>query len=218
MAGAGPCGLRAAVELLLIGANVKLLEKREHFSRANILHLWEWVVQDLNGLGAKILCPRFYRSSSYFHVGTKSLQCLLLKVSLLLGAQASVAQVSVDNGDGTLRVVGDNDVALEGKLMLINASGRSAGLSQALGFEHKVLGTGQAVGVVAHFVNGHSAAERRMKERTVAYQFNRPHKVNVDVQHPTRPLPISCRWVSRLTAATLHSRRRPEPSTSRAHG
>jgi hypothetical protein len=85
--GSGPCGLRCAVELLLLGADVTIVEKRATFTRSNILHLWEWVVRDLTSLGAKMLYPRFNSSSSYAHVGTKELQGVLLKVCLLLGAR-----------------------------------------------------------------------------------------------------------------------------------
>ncbi|KAE8896222.1 hypothetical protein PF003_g19944 [Phytophthora fragariae] len=44
--GAGPVGLRAAVELALLGSHVSVLEKRTKFNRENMLHLWPWVVQD----------------------------------------------------------------------------------------------------------------------------------------------------------------------------
>lgn len=54
--GAGPCGLRSAVELSFLGARVVLLEKRDSFSRNNVLHLWPFTIHDLRGLGAK----RFY--------------------------------------------------------------------------------------------------------------------------------------------------------------
>uniref|UniRef100_H3DR69 FAD-binding domain-containing protein n=1 Tax=Tetraodon nigroviridis TaxID=99883 RepID=H3DR69_TETNG len=51
--GAGPCGLRTAVELSFMGARVVLLEKRDAFSRNNVLHLWPFAIHDLRGLGAK---------------------------------------------------------------------------------------------------------------------------------------------------------------------
>ncbi|KAE9270472.1 hypothetical protein PF001_g28786 [Phytophthora fragariae] len=49
--GAGPVGLRAAVELALLGSHVSVLEKRTKFNRENMLHLWPWVVQDVGELG-----------------------------------------------------------------------------------------------------------------------------------------------------------------------
>lgn len=57
--GAGPCGLRTAVELGFLGFRVVLLEKRETFSRNNVLHLWPFVIHDLRGLGAKKFYGKF---------------------------------------------------------------------------------------------------------------------------------------------------------------
>lgn len=89
--GAGPVGLRCAIELAMLGAQVVIIEKRGSFRRENILHLWPWVVNDLTALGAKVLYPQFCASSAYFHIGTRELQCLLLKVSLLLGVKGTVS-------------------------------------------------------------------------------------------------------------------------------
>ena len=57
--GAGPCGLRTAIELGFLGAKVVLLEKRDAFSRNNVLHLWPFTIQDLRGLGAKKFHGKF---------------------------------------------------------------------------------------------------------------------------------------------------------------
>lgn len=57
--GAGPCGLRTAIELGFLGAKVVLLEKRDAFSRNNVLHLWPFTIQDLRGLGAKKFYGKF---------------------------------------------------------------------------------------------------------------------------------------------------------------
>lgn len=61
--GAGPCGLRTAIELSLLGAQVVVLEKRESFSRNNVLHLWPFTICDLCGLGAKKFYGRFCTGS-----------------------------------------------------------------------------------------------------------------------------------------------------------
>ena len=45
--GAGPCGLRAAIEAAFLGAKVCGVEQRDKLSRQNVLHLWEVVIQDL---------------------------------------------------------------------------------------------------------------------------------------------------------------------------
>lgn len=57
--GAGPCGLRTAIELALLGARVVVLEKRDSFSRNNVLHLWPFTIHDLRALGAKKFYGRF---------------------------------------------------------------------------------------------------------------------------------------------------------------
>lgn len=61
--GAGPCGLRTAVELSFMGARVVLLEKRDSFSRNNVLHLWPFTIHDLRGLGAKMFYGKFCAGS-----------------------------------------------------------------------------------------------------------------------------------------------------------
>ncbi|KAL0157704.1 hypothetical protein M9458_045780, partial [Cirrhinus mrigala] len=57
--GAGPCGLRTAIELALLGAQVVVLEKRTSFTRNNVLHLWPYTIRDLLNLGAKKFYGRF---------------------------------------------------------------------------------------------------------------------------------------------------------------
>ena len=57
--GAGPVGLRAAIEAALLGARVDVVEKRSGFSRNNSLHLWPFLITDLRTLGAKKFYGRF---------------------------------------------------------------------------------------------------------------------------------------------------------------
>ena len=59
VSGAGPVGLRAAVEAAMMGMEVWLLEKRETFSRVNILTLWKQTADDLVSFGARAFYPRF---------------------------------------------------------------------------------------------------------------------------------------------------------------
>ncbi|VDN33637.1 unnamed protein product [Cylicostephanus goldi] len=49
------------LNVFVIGA--VLVEQRERFSRNNVLHLWEFVIQDLKSLGAKIFYPKFCTGS-----------------------------------------------------------------------------------------------------------------------------------------------------------
>lgn len=91
--GAGPCGLRAAIELRLLGAHVTVVERRESFTRINQLHLWPWCGEELKALGARNLEPPgqdFGSNPDLLHIGIAELQCLLLKTALLLGTEVFV--------------------------------------------------------------------------------------------------------------------------------
>lgn len=88
--GAGPCGLRAAIELRLLGAKVVVVERRETFSRINQLHVWSWVGEEMKLLGARLLEPPpsdFGANPDLLHVCISDLQKLTLKVALLLGVE-----------------------------------------------------------------------------------------------------------------------------------
>ncbi|XP_061662284.1 protein-methionine sulfoxide oxidase mical3a-like isoform X2 [Syngnathoides biaculeatus] len=87
--GAGPCGLRVAVELSFLGARVVVLEKRDSFSRNNVLHLWPFTIHDLRGLGAKKFYGKFC-AGSIDHISIRQLQLVLLKVALLVGVEVHV--------------------------------------------------------------------------------------------------------------------------------
>ena len=53
--GAGPGGLRTAIEAALLGASVVVVEKRLEFTRSNVLHMWPFAIDDLRRLGARKL-------------------------------------------------------------------------------------------------------------------------------------------------------------------
>ena len=57
--GAGPVGLRVAIEAAMLGAEVDVVEKRNSFSRNNVLHLWPFLIDDLRALGAKKFYGKF---------------------------------------------------------------------------------------------------------------------------------------------------------------
>ena len=84
--GAGPCGLRVAIESALLGARTVLVEKRDRFSRNNVLHLWPFTITDLKNLGAKLFYGKFC-AGSIDHIAIRQLQCMLLKIALLVGVQ-----------------------------------------------------------------------------------------------------------------------------------
>ena len=57
--GAGPCGMRLAIECAMLGVKTVVIEAREYFSRNNVLHLWPFVIQDIKMLGGKAIFPKF---------------------------------------------------------------------------------------------------------------------------------------------------------------
>ncbi|XP_039664335.1 F-actin-monooxygenase MICAL2-like [Perca fluviatilis] len=87
--GGGPCGLRTAIELALLGCKVVVIEKRDTFSRNNVLHLWPFTIHDLRGLGAKKFYGKFC-AGSIDHISIRQLQLMLMKVSLILGVEIHV--------------------------------------------------------------------------------------------------------------------------------
>ena len=84
--GAGPCGLRTAIEVALLGGKAVVLEKRDRFSRNNVLHLWPFLISDLKGLGAKKFFGKFC-AGAIDHISIRTLQCILLKVALIVGVE-----------------------------------------------------------------------------------------------------------------------------------
>ena len=92
ISGAGPVGLRAAVEAALMGMRVHVIEKRDVFSRVNILMLWQGTADDLVAYGARVFYPKFtnrHMGTSPLHLGTREIQLVLLKNALLLGVEFS---------------------------------------------------------------------------------------------------------------------------------
>ena len=94
--GCGPCGLRTAIEAQFLGAKVVVVEKRDRFSRNNVLHLWPYNIHDLRGLGAKKFYGKFC-AGAIDHISIRQLQCMLLKVALLLGVEVLARPFKISN-------------------------------------------------------------------------------------------------------------------------
>ncbi len=45
--GAGPCGLRTAIDVQMMGAQTVIVERRNAFTRNNVLKLWKFLMDDL---------------------------------------------------------------------------------------------------------------------------------------------------------------------------
>ncbi|XP_023583405.1 F-actin-monooxygenase MICAL1 isoform X2 [Trichechus manatus latirostris] len=167
--GAGPCGLRAAVELALLGARVVLVEKRTKFSRHNVLHLWPFTIHDLRALGAKKFYGRFC-TGTLDHISIRQLQLLLLKVALLLGVEIhwgvtfNGLQPPPKKGGGwraQLQPSPPTQLANYEFDVLISAAG---GKFVPEGFTVREMRGKLAIGITANFVNGRTVEETQVPE------------------------------------------------------
>ena len=185
--GAGPVGLRCALELRLLGAEVAVLERRQGFDRINRLHLWPWCGEDLKGWGAKVLEPpepSFGADPDFLHIGISELQMLLLKPCLLLGvqvlfgaefqgAQPGAAAWTVSVGDaGRLELPCPRPPAvLPGVSLLVGADGPRSTVARSLAFDVQETTGHSALGLVANFVNQQTFAEKTRRPFSLARQF-----------------------------------------------
>ncbi|XP_028304788.1 F-actin-monooxygenase MICAL2-like isoform X4 [Gouania willdenowi] len=179
--GGGPCGLRTAIELSLLGCKVVVIEKRDTFSRNNVLHLWPFTIHDLRGLGAKKFYGKFC-AGSIDHISIRQLQLMLLKVCLILGVEIHVnvefvkllepAEEQTDHSPGwraeirpSTHPVSDFDFDA-----VIGADGRKNTLD---GFRRKEFRGKLAIAITANFVNRNTTAEAKVEEISgVAFIFN----------------------------------------------
>lgn len=167
--GAGPCGLRAAVELALLGARVVLVEKRTKFSRHNVLHLWPFTIHDLRALGAKKFYGRFC-TGTLDHISIRQLQLLLLKVALLLGVEIhwgiafTGLQPPPRKGSGWHAQLQPSPPAQLANYefdVLISAAG---GKFVPEGFTIREMRGKLAIGITVNFVNGRTVEETQVPE------------------------------------------------------
>ncbi|XP_007426639.1 F-actin-monooxygenase MICAL1 [Python bivittatus] len=170
--GAGPCGLRSAIELAFLGAHVVVVEKREVFSRNNVLHLWPFTIQDLRALGAKKFYGRFC-TGSLDHISIRQLQLILLKVALLLGVHIHIgvqfkglvlpAAHSHGQVNGWRAVLhpGSSPLSQYKFDVLISAGG---GRFVPEGFKRKETRGKLAIGITTNFINSHSRTEVEVAE------------------------------------------------------
>ncbi|XP_055365632.1 protein-methionine sulfoxide oxidase mical3a isoform X34 [Betta splendens] len=179
--GAGPCGLRTAIELAFLGAKVVLLEKRDAFSRNNVLHLWPFTIQDLRGLGAKKFYGKFC-AGAIDHISIRQLQLMLLKMALLLGIEIHVnvefkGLIEPPQDQETEKIGWRAEVhprthpvsELEFDV-IIGADGRRNTLP---GFRRKEFRGKLAIAITANFINRNTTAEAKVEEISgVAFIFN----------------------------------------------
>ena len=73
----------------MLGATTVIIERRDGFTRNNVLKLWKFLMEDIKSLGGKKLFGMFC-AGNINHVGIKTLQLILSKVAMLLGKQSWV--------------------------------------------------------------------------------------------------------------------------------
>ncbi|KAM6321645.1 F-actin-monooxygenase MICAL3 isoform 4-T4 [Aegotheles albertisi] len=179
--GAGPCGLRTAIELSFLGAKVVVVEKRDAFSRNNVLHLWPFTIHDLRGLGAKKFYGKFC-AGSIDHISIRQLQLILLKVALILGIEIHVNvefqglvyppedQENERIGWRALVHPKTHPVSEYEFEVIIGGDGRRNTLE---GFRRKEFRGKLAIAITANFINRNTTAEAKVEEISgVAFIFN----------------------------------------------
>ncbi|XP_028999526.1 F-actin-monooxygenase MICAL2 isoform X6 [Betta splendens] len=190
--GGGPCGLRTAIELALMGARVVVIEKRDSFSRHNVLHLWPFTIHDLRSLGAKKFYGKFC-AGAIDHISIQQLQLMLLKVALIVAVEFHInvefvnllePPVEQDNeGPGWRAAIrpADHPVANFEFDVVVGADGRRNTLE---GFKRKEFRGKLAIAITANFINRNTTAEAKVEEISgVAFIFNQ--KFFLDLKEET---------------------------------
>ncbi|XP_074853473.1 F-actin-monooxygenase MICAL2 isoform X7 [Carettochelys insculpta] len=179
--GGGPCGLRTAIELAFLGAKVVVVEKRDAFSRNNVLHLWPFTIHDLRSLGAKKFYGKFC-GGSIDHISIRQLQLILFKVALMLGVEIHVNVEFVrvleppEDQENQKRGWRAEFLPMDHPLsefefdVIIGADGRRNTLE---GFRRKEFRGKLAIAITANFINRNTTAEAKVEEISgVAFIFN----------------------------------------------
>ncbi|XP_077482733.1 F-actin-monooxygenase mical2b isoform X4 [Stigmatopora argus] len=190
--GGGPCGLRTAIELALMGSKVVVVEKRDSFSRNNVLHLWPFTIHDLRGLGAKKFYGKFC-AGAIDHISIRQLQSMLLKVALIVGVEFHINVEFVklveppenqeNEGPGWRAAIrpADHPVADFEFDVVVGADGRRNTLE---GFKRKDFRGKLAIAITANFINRNTTAEAKVEEISgVAFIFNQ--KFFLDLKEET---------------------------------
>ena len=169
--GAGPCGLRSAIETQFLGAQTIVVEKRQDFTRNNVLKLWKFLVEDLKSIGIKKLYGGF-ATGEVNHIGIKTLQLVLSKICLLIGVrivcpitfrELSMPLQSGKRWTGSFLPEGHsiNQYSFD---MIIVASGKNVPNSMYDDFRRFSLGAKLSIAVTANFVNNQTKEEKYVEQ------------------------------------------------------
>lgn len=173
--GAGPVGLRTAIEAAFLGAHVSVVEKRNTFSRNNVLHLWPFLIVDLKALGVKSFFGKFC-AGSLDHISIRRLQCILLKMCLILGVQINgqtMIEGVIEPDDGTGWRANFKPESSPLNSMEFDAIVGCDGKNNALEFKRKEFRGKLAIAITCNFVNKQTSEEARVEEISgVAFIYN----------------------------------------------
>ena len=170
--GAGPIGLRMAIEGSLLGAEVHVIEKRTSFTRNNVAHLWHFTIEDFKMLGVKKLYGGFC-AGNINHISIRRIQCILLQVSLILGVQfhAPLEYVDVyepdEEGKHKWRLKLDQADHLVANLdfdFIVAADGARTKFRTVI--DHNIKPGKLCIGITANFVN--MRTQKEMEVQSIA--------------------------------------------------
>ena len=167
--GAGPIGLRMAIEGSLLGAEVHVIEKHTSFTRNNVAHLWHFTIEDFKMLGVKKLYGGFC-AGNINHISIRRTQCILLQISLILGVQfhAPLEYVDVyepdEDGKHKWRLKLDQEHHPIANLdfdFIVAADGARTKFRTVI--DHKIKPRKLCIGITANFVNTRSQKEMELQ-------------------------------------------------------
>ena len=176
--GAGPAGFITAIEAKLMGGSPTVVEKRTSFTRNNVILLWEYAVDYLKALGAKYIYRKFCVGGLH-HIGIRRLQCLLLKLCLLLGINVQcgisfdsmefnetekkwVALINLKESKKNILVDNNNNPLYFD--CLVGADGLNSVVADFAEFNRKTMKAKQAIGMTFNFVNSRTREEVLLPE------------------------------------------------------
>jgi len=185
--GAGPVGLRTAIEAQLLGCRTVVVEARTSFTRNNVLKLWKFLIEDLKMLGVKKLYGKF-ASGNINHISIKVLQTALLKICCMMGIQVYTGVKFLDLNEP------EDDMGWHARLMpedhearhfsfdvVLGASGKSVNLQ---GFNRYKMDAKLAIAITCNFVNEASKEEAFVNEISgIQYQYHQEFFKKLENEH-----------------------------------
>jgi len=165
--GAGPVGLRTAIETQLLGCRTVVVEARTSFTRNNVLKLWKFLIEDLKLLGVKKLYGRF-ASGNINHISIRILQTALLKICCILGIQVytgvkflGLLEPEDEMGWQARLLPADHEARHFSFDVVLGASGKNVNLE---GFNRYKLDAKLAIAITCNFANESSKEEAYVNE------------------------------------------------------